>query len=112
MQIEVFPDKFQLAQAAAKDAAAALRLSIERQGLARIIAATGASQFEFLEELTKAPEIDWQRVEMFHLDEYLGIPARHPASFRKYLRERLIDKVELKRYHLLDGEAEVSAVIA
>lgn len=112
MQIVVFPGKFQLAKAAADDAAATLRRVIEKQGLARIIAATGASQFEFLEELTKVPEIDWQRVEMFHLDEYLGIPARHPASFRKYLRERLINKVGLKRYHLLDGEADVSVVIA
>src|SRR5262249_15735784 len=112
MQIVVFPGKFQLGKGAADDAAATLRRVIEKQGLARIIAATGASQFEFLEELTKVPEIDWQRVEMFHLDEYLGIPARHPASFRKYLRERLINKVGLKRYHLLDGEADVSVVIA
>jgi glucosamine-6-phosphate deaminase len=112
MQIVVFPDKFQLASAAATDAAATLRLAIEKQGLARMIAATGASQFEFLEELTKAPEIDWPRVEMFHLDEYLGIPPTHPASFRKYLRERLIDKVGLKRFHLLDAEGDSSAVIA
>ena len=112
MQIVAFPDKLQLAKTAAKDAVAALRVAIEKQGLARIIAATGASQFEFLEELTRVSDIDWQRVEMFHLDEYLGIPATHPASFRKYLRERLIDKVGLKRYHLLDGEGDVSAVIA
>jgi len=59
---------------------------------ARIIAATGASQFEFLDELTKAAEIDWTRAEMFHLDEYLGLPGTHPASFRKYLLERLICK--------------------
>jgi glucosamine-6-phosphate deaminase len=112
MQIVVFPDKLQLAKAAAKDAAAALRFAIEKRGCARIIAATGASQFEFLEELTKASDIDWQRVEMFHLDEYIGIPATHPASFRKYLRERLIEKVGLKQYHLLDGEDDASAVIA
>ena len=112
MQIVVLPDKLQLAKAAAKDAAAALRLAIQKPGVARIIAATGASQFEFLEELTQASDIDWQRVEMFHLDEYLGIPATHPASFRKYLRERLIEKVGLKRYHLLDGEGDASGVIA
>lgn len=112
MQIVVLPDKLQLAKAAAKDAAAALRLAIQKPGVARIIAATGASQFEFLEELTHASDIDWQRVEMFHLDEYLGIPATHPASFRKYLRERLIEKVGLKRYHLLDGEGDASGVIA
>ncbi len=112
MQIVVFPDKLQLAKAAAKDAVAALRLAIEKQGRARIIAATGASQFEFLEELTRASDIDWQRVEMFHLDEYIGISATHPASFRKYLRERLIDKVGLRQYHLLDGGVDVSVVIA
>jgi glucosamine-6-phosphate deaminase len=112
MQIVVFPDKLQLAKAAAKDAVAALRLAIDKQGRARIIAATGASQFEFLEELTRASDIDWQRVEMFHLDEYIGISATHPASFRKYLRERLIDKVGLRQYHLLDGGVDVSVVIA
>ena len=112
MRIAVFPDKLQLASAAARDAATAIRLAIEQQGLARIIAATGASQFEFLAELTKAPEIDWQRVEMFHLDEYIGISTTHPASFRRYLRERLINKAGLTRFHLLDGEGDASAVIA
>jgi len=75
---------------------------------ARIIAATGASQFGFLEALTAAPDIDWTRVEMFHLDEYVGLSIHHPASFRKYLLERLVRKTGLTRYHLLDGEHDAA----
>lgn len=69
-----------------------------------------ASQFKFLEALTQTPGIDWARVEMFHLDEYVGLPITHPASFRKYLLERLIQPTGLQRYHLLDGEADAAAV--
>lgn len=112
MNVRVFSDKYLLAATAATDAAAAIRRAIDEHGNARIIAATGASQFEFLEELTKAPGVDWKRVEMFHLDEYLGLPATHPASFRKYLLDRLINKVGIARYHLLDGEADPKKVIA
>ena len=106
MQIRVFEDKNSLAHAAAEHAIRALRAALQEKETARIIAATGASQFEFLDCLTKAEEIDWQRVEMFHLDEYVGLPVSHPASFRKYLLERLINKVGLTKYHLLDGEAD------
>jgi glucosamine-6-phosphate deaminase len=112
LNLTVFPDKHSLATAAAAQAAIAIRSAIDRQGCARIIAATGASQFEFLEQLTKAPDIDWEKVEMFHLDEYLGMSATHPASFRKYLRERLIDRVGIARFHLLDGERDPHEVIA
>ncbi len=112
MKIEVFPDKQALAAAAADTAAQTIRDAISRHGLARIIAATGASQFEFLERLTQAPGIDWRRVEMFHLDEYLNLPAAHPASFRKYLRERLVEKVGIQKFHLLDGERDPREVTA
>ena len=74
------------------------------------MAATGASQFEFLDELTSAPDIDWSRVELFHLDEYVGLPVTHPASFRKYLFERLIHKTGITRHHLLNGELDPKAV--
>ena len=110
--MRVFDDKHLLAAAAGVDAAAAVRRAIRERGSARIIAATGASQFEFLDQLTKAPDIDWKRVEMFHLDEYLGVPTTHPASFRKYLLDRLINKAGIVHYHLLDGEAEPRKVIA
>jgi glucosamine-6-phosphate deaminase len=112
LKVQVFSDKYSLARTAAEQAAAAIRSAIAERGCARIIAATGASQFEFLEELTKATGIDWNKVEMFHLDEYLNMPETHPASFRKYLRERLIDKVGITRAHLLDGERNADAVIA
>lgn len=79
---------------------------IRDQGNARIIAATGVSQFEFLDALTSEPEIDWGRVEVFHLDEYVGLPITHPAGFRKYLFERLIHKTGITRYHLLDGDGD------
>jgi len=84
---------------------------IRDQGNARIIAATGVSQFEFLDALTSEPEIDWGRVEVFHLDEYVGLPITHPASFRKYLFERLIHKAGITRYHLLDGDGDAQSSI-
>jgi glucosamine-6-phosphate deaminase len=112
VNLRVFPDKHSLAREAAAQAAATIRHAIREHGNARIIAATGASQVEFLEELTKAESIDWTVVEMFHLDEYLGLPATHPASFRKYLRERLINKVGIVDYHLLDGDSDSKRVIA
>jgi glucosamine-6-phosphate deaminase len=104
--LKVFPSKIQLAEAAASRAAEIIERAIVETGRARIIAATGASQFEFLKALTSRPGPDWKRVEMFHLDEYVGLPASHPASFRKYLRERLIEPAGIEKYHLLDGEAD------
>src|SRR4029077_385862 len=98
-----FPNKKSLAAAAAARAGTIIRDSVAARDQARIIAATGASQFEFLDALTALPGIDWQRVEMFHLDEYIGLPETHPASFCKYLRERLINKVGIEKYHLLNG---------
>ena len=96
--------------AAARHAAEVLRAAIASGGGARIVAATGASQFDFLDALTAAPDIDWTRVEMFHLDEYVGLAIDHPASFRKYLLERLIRKTGMRRYHLLDGEHDAARV--
>ena len=111
MIAKVFEDKMALSTAAAEQASAAVRRAILDRGSARIIAATGASQLDFLDALTKAKNIDWQRVEMFHLDEYVGLPITHPASFRKYLLERLIHKVGIARYHLLDGSGDPSEVV-
>jgi glucosamine-6-phosphate deaminase len=108
--IKTYVDRSTLSLAAARNAAQALRAAIDARQEARIVAATGASQFDFLDALTAAPGIDWSRVEMFHLDEYVGLSIEHPASFRKYLRERLISKTGLTRYHLLDGERDAAAV--
>ena len=111
MIVRVFEDKISLSRAAAQQASVAMRRAILDPGVARIIVATGTSQLDFLDELTNAENIGWQRVEMFHLDEYVGLPITHPASFRKYLLERLIHKVGITQYHLLDGNGDPSEVI-
>ena len=98
-----------MSRAAARHAARTLGAAVSAQGRARIVAATGASQFDFLDALTAMPDIDWTRVEMFHLDEYVGLAIDHPASFRRYLRERLISKTGITRYHFLDGEHRCGA---
>jgi len=100
-----------MSEAAAQHAAEALRRVISERGAVRIVAATGASQLEFLQELTAQPAIDWERVELFHLDEYVGIPEGHPASFRRYLREKLIDRTGIRTYHFIDGTGNVSEVL-
>lgn len=110
MNIEIFPDPAALGTAAAERAADALKAAITQRGTARFIAATGASQFAFLATLTARKDIAWERTEMFHLDEYIGLPVTHPASFRKYLLERLIQPAGLANYHLLDGEKDPAVV--
>ena len=111
LQIKILADKDSLGRAAAEHAAFSLQRAIRQHGSARIIAATGASQFEFLDVLTSVGEIDWKSVELFHLDEYVGLPMTHPASFRKYLFERFINKVGITRYHFLDGAGDATATI-
>ena len=112
MLIRVFSDKVSLGQAAAEQAKNAILRAIATRGRARIIAATAASQLEFLNALTNAPGIDWSKVEAFHLDEYIGLALTHPGSFRKMLLEQLVQKTGIKRYHLLDGDAaDPSAVV-
>jgi glucosamine-6-phosphate deaminase len=102
----VFSNTHELANAAAAHAAATLIRAVADRGLARILAATGASQFEFLAALTSRTDVDWSRVEMFHLDEYVGIPPTHPASFQRYLMERLIQPTGITRFHMLDGDKD------
>ncbi len=111
MQIQVFEDEQQMAQAAASKAAELLKETLNEKGTATFIVATGASQFEFLENLTATPSIEWVKTVMFHLDEYVGLSESHPASFRRYLEEKLINKVhpgtvQLVRGDSLDPEAE------
>ena len=108
--IRTYVDRAAMSRAAAAHAAGVLRDAIETRGAARMIAATGVSQLAFLEALTTTAGIDWRRVELFHLDEYVGLSIEHPASFRKYLLERLIYKAGITRYHLLDGEGNATRV--
>jgi len=109
--IHCFDDKLDMANVAAEQAASILKQAIHEQGKARLIAATGAAQFAFLEVLTRLPGIDWPQVEMFHLDEYIGIPEAHPASFRRFLKERLIQKTGIVQHHLLNGELDPASVV-
>jgi glucosamine-6-phosphate deaminase len=110
MVLKVFPDKKSLGNAAATQAATAMRGAIRDHGTARVVAATAASQSEFLDALVRQPDIDWTRVELFHLDEYIGLPVTHPGSFRKMLLELLVRKTGIKKYHLLDGDADPAEV--
>ena len=105
MQVSVSRTREEMGEKAAKAAAGMIRKAIAMNRSARIILATGQSQFEFLASLVRQP-VDWSRVTVFHLDEYIGMPITHPASFRKYLKERFADQVpNLKKFHYINGEA-------
>jgi glucosamine-6-phosphate deaminase len=105
LRVRVFPDPRALAAAAAADASAHLRDAIAARGVAHAMFATGNSQFEFLDALVLDDTIDWTSVIGFHMDEYVGIGANHPASFRRYLRERLVERVPFAAFHFLEGDA-------
>jgi len=103
MKISISKTKEKLGKKAAKNGAQFIREAIAKKGVANIIVATGASQFEMLAELVKE-DIDWSKVTAFHLDEYIGLSNTHPASFRKYLKERFVDLVSPKEFHYVNGE--------
>lgn len=106
MQLIIQDDKLAAGRAAASEAARALRAALEERGSANLILATGASQFEMLATLVQA-DIDWNKITCFHLDEYLGIGEDHPASFRRFLKERFCDRVDgPKTFHWVDGNAD------
>ena len=107
MEVKIFDTKDEMGLAAAQQGAKFIHEAILKKGHADIIVATGASQFEMLKYLVDE-KIDWQKVSAFHLDEYIGLPISHPASFRKYLKERFVSKVPLKVFNYIDGEADVS----
>ena len=106
MEIRICKDSESLGKSAAEYVAISLRKIIADKGYARIALSTGASQFDTLKYLVNE-DVDWSSVEMFHLDEYVNLPESHPASFRKYLKERFVDKVgTLKAVHFVDGTRE------
>lgn len=116
MKISISKDSVALGRAAAADITARLNAAISQQGSARLLLSTGASQFDMFSALIEAP-IDWSKVEMFHLDEYIGIPDTHIASFRKYLKERFLANIPtLTQVNLvnLDGDLKqsISAISA
>jgi len=108
--VQTFADRRALAGAAAAEASSRIRNAIAASGRARLVAATGTSQLAFLQALIATPEIDWSKVELFHLDEYVGLPIDHPASFRNYLLERVIRPAGITRTHLIDGEGNPADV--
>jgi glucosamine-6-phosphate deaminase len=121
MKTTIAKTKQESGAAAAVLGAKLLREALRKKGKANIIVATGASQFEMIERLVKEPRIDWTRVTAFHLDEYVGMPITHPASFRKYLWERFVSRLPLPlaAFHYLNGESDpqkeclrVGAIIA
>jgi glucosamine-6-phosphate deaminase len=103
--MEIFDTKKDLAETAARKASEVIGQAISERGRARIVAATGLSQLDFLDALLAAPAIDWRKTVFFHLDEYIGISGEHRASFRRYLRERIIERVHPGSFHLINGEA-------
>ena len=105
MILEILENSTSLAHSAAQKAAASIQNAIAERRSCRLILATGNSQLEFLDALTHITGVDWRKVEAFHLDEYVGIPITHPASFRKYLLERFIQKTVVERYHFIEGDA-------
>lgn len=104
LKIIIFKNAEELGKAAAFSVADKLKEAITEKGHANLILATGASQFQFLEHLQKH-KIDWSKITVFHLDEYKGMSVTHPASFRKYLKERILDKVQPKQVFYLEGDA-------
>lgn len=111
MNIITCNTKNELGRAAAEHGAQHIRDAINMHGAARIIVATGASQFDTLAHLTSLSNIRWDKVTAFHLDEYIGLPITHGASFRKYLWERFVSKLPLPlaAFHFIDGEGDAGA---
>ena len=106
MEIVVSTSKEELGMKAADKAAKLINKAIEEKGFANLTMATGMSQFEMLNELVKK-NVSWENTNCFHLDEYVGLPASHPASFRKYLKERFVDIVSPGNFHYINGEENI-----
>ncbi len=111
MEIILTPDRAAMGKWVAAQAASEIREAINTMGHARIVIATGASQFEVLAELAQQPNVDWSRVTGFHLDEYIGLSANHGASFCRYLKERFVNLVPLAAFHFLAGDQDPQQVI-
>jgi glucosamine-6-phosphate deaminase len=108
MRVDISRTKDELGRKAAAAGAEVIRRRLDERGEANVILATGASQFEMLAALVAAPGIDWSKVAFFHLDEYVNMPITHPASFRKYLKERFVDRLPAppRAFHYIDAEGD------
>src|SRR5262245_36337132 len=105
LEVRVFATQADMAQDAAREARATLQEAIRKTGGASVIFAAANSQIQFLAALVALGGIDWQKVTMFHMDEYLGLDARHPASFRRFLHERVEVPLRPKTFHYVEGDA-------
>jgi len=113
VEVRNYADPMALGAAAAADLAAIIAQAVRERGLASIIVATGNSQLRFMEALRERDDIPWKQVVVFHMDEYLGMSADHPASFRKYIREKLTDIVHPLAFYGVEGDApDIAAEIA
>lgn len=104
LDVRIFDDVQRLARSAAKDAAEALLGALAARGEANVMLATGNSQLVFLTELVKYADVDWSRVTAFHMDEYVGLPPTHSASFQRYMRERVAAQLPFRAFHYLQGD--------
>lgn len=111
MKLSISQTSIEMGQKAAEKVAELICEAVREKGEARILVSTGQSQFEFFEALIKM-DIPWDKVEIFHLDEYVGLPIAHVASFRKYLKERFVDKVGSTRMNYISGEGDTDEMIA
>jgi glucosamine-6-phosphate deaminase len=112
LRVETHPDGSALGAAAARDAAVAIRAAVTAHGEARVILATGNSQLAFLSALAATPDLPWPRIELFHMDEYVGLDGDHPASFRRFLRERIVERVAPRAFHEIRGDVPAEAEAA
>ncbi len=110
MNVKILETSEKLGKEAATLAAAVLNKTIQEKGSARLALSTGASQFETIKHLVEM-DVDWGKVEMFHLDEYVNLPVSHKASFRKYLKERFVNLVSLKKVHFVNGEGNIQETV-
>ena len=106
MIVRIYKDKSSLAENAAKKAAVVVRQVLSQNGKATIVVATGNSQIDFLNALTQEPEIDWGKTTFFHLDNYIGLPEHHPASFHDYLMSRIVRRVHPRVFHFIRGNTD------
>ena len=111
MKISISTTAVEMGRLAAIDTATRLNKAIAERGYARLLLSTGASQFEMFESLV-TQNVDWSKVDMFHLDEYINLPITHPASFRKYLTERFTERVQLRNVYFVEAEGDLDAMFA
>ncbi len=105
LRVEVYPDAQTAGKAAAQAAAEAIRELVARRGSVPVVFATGASQLDTLAAIVEQHDIPWNKIDGLHLDEYLGLPVEHPASFRRYLRENLTQRTGMRSFFEIDGES-------